>query len=221
MRLPALALLTAAASVSAATISFNNTASDLAIPGGSFTELRLGKFNSNLGTLTGVTITVNSLSYSGSFNVTTADTETLLDTVNGRATLRQAESNILGFTTIGERTDAVLTDPSLGNLSFGSTTVAITALEVISALTSNISSSFWSAYTGTGDIVFELRSRPNIILDGSGFSLNSENFLVNADMTVTYTYDAAPIPEPSTYGLILGGLALAGAAIRRRKQTAK
>jgi hypothetical protein len=44
----------------------------------------------------------------------------------------------------------------------------------------------------------------------SGFSLND----VGGTLQLTY----APIPEPSTYGLILGALALAGAAIRRRKK---
>jgi hypothetical protein len=219
MRLPILALTAAAATASAATVNFNNSATDIATPGGAFTELRLGKFNSSLGTLTGVTVTVNSLSYSGTFDVTTADTETLLNIVNGRATLREASSNILGFADIGERTDAVETAPPLGSLPLGFTSVAITTLQVISASSSNIDSSFWSAYTGTGDIIFELRSRPNVILDGSGFSLDTEDFVVNADMTVTYTY--TPVPEPSTYGMILGGLALAGAALRRRQKAAK
>ena len=46
------------------------------------------------------------------------------------------------------------------------------------------------------------------------------NFLVPFSLSVEAS-SVAPIPEPSTYGLILGGLALAGAAIRRRKQSAK
>lgn len=51
---------------------------------------------------------------------------------------------------------------------------------------------------------------------GGGYSLVKGQFL---DMTLQSTYiNASPaVPEASTYGLMLGGLALAGAVIRRRK----
>lgn len=37
-------------------------------------------------------------------------------------------------------------------------------------------------------------------------------------LVLTGTYASGPIPEPSTYGLALGGLALVGALIRRRRK---
>ena len=43
---------------------------------------------------------------------------------------------------------------------------------------------------------------------------------VSFNMTSLTIEPAAPIPEPSTYGLALGGLALAFAAIRRRRKSA-
>jgi hypothetical protein len=46
------------------------------------------------------------------------------------------------------------------------------------------------------------------------------NFLVPFSIAVEAS-NVAPIPEPSTYGMILGGLALAGAALRRRQKAAK
>jgi hypothetical protein len=40
---------------------------------------------------------------------------------------------------------------------------------------------------------------------------------LNGNALITFVDGSSPVPEPSTYGLILGGLALAGAALRRRR----
>jgi hypothetical protein len=47
-------------------------------------------------------------------------------------------------------------------------------------------------------------------------TFNEGSWDTTGDGSRTLVIGSTPIPEPSTYGLILGGLALAGAAVRRR-----
>ena len=56
------------------------------------------------------------------------------------------------------------------------------------------------------------------ILSGSGYYLQVEgNVLSQAAGAYTASLTVSPVPEPATYGMMLGGLALVGVAARRRK----
>jgi len=223
MRLPILALTAAAATASAATISYDGSA--FAAGNNTFAGFGLSKFDTSLGTLTGVTLTINKFSIQGSFTATAVSGSGDLNYFGTIATLRQDPSNTLGFTTrtgIESTDDNVVITPVVGTtLTEGQTQVfSITEFIFLSDIDTTIDSSLWSAYQGTGDILFQIRNNPTATLTAETAQFSNTLATSFADLTVTYTYTPAPIPEPSTYGAILGGLALVGAAIRRRRKSA-
>jgi hypothetical protein len=101
-----------------------------------------------------------------------------------------------------------------------------------------------SSYSATGFTAFAIRARENTVtvymnqgyvagtlmtatwqMDNKTMAemdlvnLGSYVYSFGSD-TVTVNLGGTPVPEPSTYGLILCGLALAGAALRRRRTKA-
>lgn len=205
------------------TISFTNSATSIE---NTTQTLSLNKFNSNLGTLTGVTVTVNFVSIGGSFSVTTTSASpTEVFSASATLRIRQSATNT-GFTQIGSTSFTIGTDPALeyevpGN---SSQLFTLTPTNVFVGQSQNISNSFWSAYTsagGSGFVDFEFRNSPTAPSSGGSFLQDLQNFSATANMTVTYTYTGAePIPEPSTVaaGAFLSLIA-AATYWRRRRST--
>jgi len=209
-------------------ISFTNNAT--ASGNNAYVNLALGKFDTGLGTLTGVVVTVNFNTIGGSFTVTTPSDSAVPADVNSadaRVTIRQATTNSLGFSQLGQTSFSVLTTPSLlytVPAPSGSETFAVTSTNVFVNNVQNISSTFWGAYQsagGLGSVIFQVRNNPDINISGGVFSLNALAFQSTADMTVTYNYSpTAAVPEPGTWAV--GALLLGGAAytVWRRRQNA-
>ncbi|MYM94287.1 choice-of-anchor E domain-containing protein [Duganella vulcania] len=76
-----------------------------------------------------------------------------------------------------------------------------------------------SLFTGNGNVATLFAAKAYTQANGDGVE---SDFLtkVGGYGKVTYTYTAAPVPEPETYGMLLAGLALVGVAAKRKSRKA-
>ncbi len=180
-------------------------------------------FNSNLGTLTGVSVTMkSSVNYTGS---------TLKNTGSVSLSGSIAEDTFLSGSGLPAEVAALTNDPTL-SYSYGSIAAGATVnFPGSGSALATDSASFTATAGQLAD--FKVAGGGNDTIDltssaGSTSHLSSNTYILNAIATingeydVTYTYTPAnqppPIPEPFSMALLGTGILGIGAAYRRRQR---
>ena len=212
-----LAIPTAQAAIVFQTQNYSGVAGSSQASG---TSLLWNKFDTGLGTLTGVTMSYTG-ALTGSFSVTTG--ATAVDVYGSSGTFRMnfslgagAPSNITG-TSVTPLNTTPGTGASPGTAVGASTTQVFTINGPISLANSGPvdffgnASYFSSAVPATFNTI--LFRNVTATVDGENFSLTTGNAVMDGTINLTYTYDAgAAIPEPGTWAaaaLLAGGAAFA------------
>ncbi|MCC6263965.1 MAG: PEP-CTERM sorting domain-containing protein [Bryobacterales bacterium] len=178
-------------------------------------SILLPQFNSGLGTLTGVAITVDTqINRSGSM-VNNGSTAATLSYFYGTT---QISISGEGVNHTQSATGAFTAGETFNSVAANGGTVVITSLQEYD-LANVFNSGNLSVFIGSGTVAYAVNAVSNLgTICGSGNCATNIDTRMGGQMTVTYTYepDTNEVPEPASFAMVgLGVLAL-GMIGRRR-----
>lgn len=183
---------------------FSSTATDFS------SNVYFDGFNSSLGTLTGVSVEITAL-----VNGTVEVTNYTASTQSGRVWLDVS----LGFGGVGVAQPFYTQKLYDQTYSLGvNQGVTLGGSGSITGST-NLSSGFGSFTASQVNGTVAIAAKGNSVA-GEDVDVWFQTSAI-ASGKVIYTYTAAPVPEPETYGMLLAGLGLLGVVARRKRAAAK
>jgi hypothetical protein len=211
-----------AGSASASSITFHSSPTNV---GAVSTAISLAKFDSTLGTLTGVRIQADFSHLVGSIDVTNDSVgAAFLSAYNNSLSV---SNSAIGYYAVGDvivTKGNIATTPDWHTTSIGSgllQTFAVNAQSYsagqLGNFTLDIASGYFGLYEsvgGAGSVTLDATSAPSITTTGTSYTLDSSLAFANTQLAVIYTY---AVPEPSTMVftiLLAGGMGLM--VLRRR-----
>ena len=184
--------------------------------------LILPQFNTALGTLTSVLITLNG-QLSGNVRAESMDAmaSNIMTNLSAVLTLSRPAGGGVIVVTTPLATNNYAASSFDGAIDFAGTSgVTYSGLMAMANNSATLSSAADLAlFTGLGDVATGLSAVGASTATGSGNLITMFQTLAGASATVSYTYDALDtgIPEPASWALMIAGFGGAGAMLRRRR----
>lgn len=216
LKLAAASLVAFTSIAQAASVSYNSNTAPLAFTDWDF-SLSLQKFNTALGTLNSITITLYGQT-DGNIYVESTDAapSTINASLSSMLTLTRPDLTTLVVTTpltpVSFNASAGDGNPDFGGTS-GQSWLKLTASA--SNFVSTSTAADKTLFSGPGFVLAPLHAAGLSTASGSGNLSFDNDTQASAYATVTYNY--APVPEPASWALMVGGLALlARRAVQKR-----
>ena len=187
--------------------------------GASYLAFDVSQFDSSLGTLTGVTVSVTA-QLTGSATIT--NTSLATEQINGfDSTLTAKTTNSdLGYTQRSITISDVVTSPD-----WAATDLAPSAAQTFTFATGqsfNIASatidpSKFANYIGAGNVTFQAKSVNSVGFTGELYNYNGSNSGADTQFSIQYTYTPSVSPVPETSSLAAVACLISGGLLTRRR----